>query len=57
LVERLDRLHSEWLVRGRPMVRDYRVAFVPIDEDAGPPPGGWALDRRFFRELLWLQTS
>lgn len=32
-----------------------------LDRDPGsgghramPPPGGWALDRRFFRELVWL---
>jgi len=55
LVEQLDGLHSEWLARGRPAVGDYRVAFVPIEEDSSPPRGGWAVDRRFFRELLWLQ--
>ncbi len=57
LVEDLDRLHSWWLARGRPAVGDYRVAFMPIGEDPGPPPGGWAIDRRFFRELVWLQAS
>jgi hypothetical protein len=51
LAEELDRLHAAWLARGRPALGDYRVAFVP----AAPPPGGWALDRRFFRELVWLQ--
>jgi hypothetical protein len=54
LVEELDRLHSEWLARGRPSVQDHKVAFVPIGEDAAPLPGGWVLDRRFFRELIWL---
>jgi hypothetical protein len=57
LVERLDRLHSEWLSRGRPTLGDYRVAFVSIEDDASVPPGGWVLDRRFFRQLVWLQRS
>ena len=55
LVEQLDRLHLQWLARGRPTLRDYQAAFVPVEEDSDPPPGGWALDRRFFRELVWLQ--
>jgi hypothetical protein len=55
LVEELDRLHAAWLARGRPVLGDYRVAFVPVAADAAPPPGGWALDRRFFRELVWLE--
>jgi protein-L-isoaspartate(D-aspartate) O-methyltransferase len=55
LVEELDHLHAGWLARGRPTLGDYRVAFVPIAEDAAPPPWGWALDRRFFRELVWLE--
>lgn len=55
LVERLDHLHSEWLSRGRPTLGDYQVAFVPIEEDASVPPGGWAPDRRFFRQLVWLE--
>jgi hypothetical protein len=54
LVEQLDRLHAGWLARGRPALGDYWVAFVPIEQDAAPPSGGWALDRRFFRELAWL---
>jgi protein-L-isoaspartate(D-aspartate) O-methyltransferase len=55
LVAELDRLHAEWLAQGRPRLGDYRVAFVPIEQDAAPPSGGWALDRRFFRELVWLE--
>jgi protein-L-isoaspartate(D-aspartate) O-methyltransferase len=54
LVEQLDRLHAGWLACGRPTLGDYCVAFVPIEQNATPPPGGWALDRRFFRELAWL---
>jgi protein-L-isoaspartate(D-aspartate) O-methyltransferase len=55
LMEQLDRLHADWLARGRPRIGDYQVAFVPIGQDAGPPPGSWVLDRRFFRQLIWLQ--
>jgi protein-L-isoaspartate(D-aspartate) O-methyltransferase len=55
LMEQLDRLHAGWLARGRPRIGDYRVAFVPISKDAAPPSGGWVLDRRFFRQLIWLQ--
>jgi protein-L-isoaspartate(D-aspartate) O-methyltransferase len=57
LVEQLDHLHSAWLASGRPTLRDYQVAFVPIGEDGAPPNGGWTLDRRFFRELVWLENS
>jgi len=57
LVEDLDRLHAGWLACGRPALEDYRVAFVPSGEDTAPPAGGWALDRRFYRELIWLQAS
>jgi protein-L-isoaspartate(D-aspartate) O-methyltransferase len=55
LVEQLERLYAGWLARGRPTLGDYRVAFVPIGQDAAPPPEGWVLDRRFFRELVWLE--
>lgn len=54
LADDLDRLHTRWLTSGRPALQDYRLAFVPIDQDAGPPAGGWAIDRRYFRELIWL---
>jgi protein-L-isoaspartate(D-aspartate) O-methyltransferase len=57
LVEDLDRLHAEWRSCGRPAVGDYRVAFAPIEQDSSPPRGGWAVDRRFFRELIWLHSS
>jgi protein-L-isoaspartate(D-aspartate) O-methyltransferase len=45
LADDLDRHHAEWLAIGRPMLGDYRVAFVPIEEGRPPPPTGWALDR------------
>jgi protein-L-isoaspartate(D-aspartate) O-methyltransferase len=54
LVDELERLHARWLADGRPALGDYRVAFTPIAEGATAPPGGWALDRRFYRELVWL---
>jgi hypothetical protein len=31
---------------------DYQVSFLPIQQDCGPPPRGWQIDRRFYRELL-----
>jgi Protein-L-isoaspartate(D-aspartate) O-methyltransferase (PCMT) len=55
LVEELDHLHSQWLARGRPTLGDYGVAFVPIGAEGSAPSGGWALDRRWFRELVWLE--
>jgi hypothetical protein len=33
---------------------DYQVAFAPIEQDFSPPES-WAVDRRFFCELVWLQ--
>jgi hypothetical protein len=55
LADELDRRHADWVARGRPALGDYRVAFVAVADDAAPPPGGWALDRRFFHELVWLE--
>jgi hypothetical protein len=55
LVRQLDRLHAQWLAAGRPGLGDYRMAFAPIDQHAAPPPGGWAVDRRFHRQLIWLE--
>ena len=57
LVDDLDRLHAQWLAIGRPALRDYQVAFVPVEEDAALPTGGWAIDRRYFRELVWLDPG
>lgn len=57
LVDDLDRLHAQWLASGRPALRDYQVAFVPLEEDAAPLTGGWAIDRRYFRELVWLPSG
>lgn len=54
LSDDLDRLHAQWLDLGRPSLRDYEVAFVPVDDDEAPPAGGWRIDRRYFRELVRL---
>jgi hypothetical protein len=49
-----------WLV-GQQVVTETRpfaddqVAFGPIEQDPSPPPESWAVDRRFFCELVWLQ--
>ena len=57
LADDLDRHHADWLAIGRPRLGDYRVALVPVEEGRRPPPGGWALDRPSFRELLWLEEA
>jgi hypothetical protein len=33
---------------------DYRISFVPIGTDRDPPPGGWQIERRFYRQRLTL---
>jgi protein-L-isoaspartate(D-aspartate) O-methyltransferase len=54
LARELDRHYREWDARGRPALGDYQVSFVPVDADGGPPPGGWQIERRFYRQLLTL---
>jgi hypothetical protein len=54
LARELDRRYREWDARGRPALEDYQISFRPIDADGGPPPGGWQIARRFYRELLKL---
>jgi protein-L-isoaspartate(D-aspartate) O-methyltransferase len=54
LARELDRRYREWDARGRPALEDYQVSFRPIDADGDPPPGGWQIVRRFYRELLTL---
>ncbi len=54
LARELDRRYREWDARGRPAISDYQVSFVPIDSDGHPPPGGWGIERRFYRERLAL---
>jgi protein-L-isoaspartate(D-aspartate) O-methyltransferase len=54
LARELDRRYREWDARGRPALEDYQISFQPIDADGDPPPGGWQIARRFYRELLTL---
>jgi protein-L-isoaspartate(D-aspartate) O-methyltransferase len=54
LARELDRRYREWDARGRPALEDYQISFRPIDAGGDPPPGGWQIVRRFYRELLTL---
>jgi protein-L-isoaspartate(D-aspartate) O-methyltransferase len=54
LARELDRRYREWDARGRPALEDYQISFRPIDADGDPPPGGWQIARRFYRERLTL---
>ncbi len=55
LARELDRRYRDWDARGRPAMQDYQLTFVPIDSEADPPPGGWQIERRFYRQLLTLR--
>jgi protein-L-isoaspartate(D-aspartate) O-methyltransferase len=57
LARELERRVRDWDARGRPAVEDYQVSFVPVDREGGPPPEGWQLKRRFYRELLTLRPA
>jgi hypothetical protein len=52
LAGELDRLYRDWDARGRPGMVGYRLVFVPVERDSGPPPEGWVIERRFYRELV-----
>jgi len=54
LADELDRHYRDWDARGRPMVGDYQVSFLPIEAECDPPRGGWQIKRRFYRELVTL---
>ena len=54
LAGELDRHYRDWDAHGRPTMQDYQVSFVPIGREAEPPPGGWQIERRFYRQLLTL---
>jgi protein-L-isoaspartate(D-aspartate) O-methyltransferase len=54
LARELDRRYREWDARGRPAMGDYQVSLVPIGAGGDPPPGGWQIVRRFYRERLTL---
>ena len=44
----------ERLLRMMTAINPRAASFVPVEEeDSTPTPGGWALDRRFFREFVW----
>jgi len=34
-----------------------RFPFAPAGADAGPPPGGWRIQRRFFQQIIQLGTG
>jgi len=54
LARELDRRYREWDARGRPALEDYHIWFVPVGADGDLPPGGWQIERRFYRQLLTL---
>ena len=54
LARELDRHYRDWDARGRPALGDYQVSFVPVDAACVPPPGGWQVERRFYRQLVTL---
>jgi protein-L-isoaspartate(D-aspartate) O-methyltransferase len=54
LARDLDRGYREWDARGRPAIEDYQISFLPIQAEGGTPPGGWQIERRFYRQLLTL---
>lgn len=56
LARRLEGLYREWEALGRPGTGDYRLLFSPVGTGGDPPPGGWVIERRFYRELATLGT-
>ena len=57
LARELDRRYRDWDAHGRPALEDYEVSFVPIDQERDPPPGGWQVERRFYRQLVSLSHA
>jgi len=57
LAVELDRHYRDWDARGRPAVDDYQVSFLPIGTECDAPPGGWQIERRFYRELVTLSPG
>jgi protein-L-isoaspartate(D-aspartate) O-methyltransferase len=55
LARQLDRRYRDWDARGRPAMEDYQITFWPIDTQDVPPPAGWQIERRFYRQLLSLR--
>lgn len=54
LARELERRYHDWDARGRPTIQDYEITFWPIDTRRDPPPGGWQIERRFYRQQLSL---
>jgi protein-L-isoaspartate(D-aspartate) O-methyltransferase len=52
LAREVDRLYRDWTARERPTIRDYRMTFLPVHDERDTPPGGWQIERRFYRELV-----
>jgi protein-L-isoaspartate(D-aspartate) O-methyltransferase len=52
LAREVDRLYRDWTAKGRPAIRDYRVTFLPVKDERDTPPGGWRIERRFYREIV-----
>jgi protein-L-isoaspartate(D-aspartate) O-methyltransferase len=52
LARELRRRYQEWDALGRPGMVDYQLLFVPVEEGYRLPPGGWQIERRFYRELV-----
>jgi protein-L-isoaspartate(D-aspartate) O-methyltransferase len=52
LAREVDRLYQDWAADRRPTIRDYRVTFLPVKDERDNPPGGWRIERRFYRELV-----
>jgi protein-L-isoaspartate(D-aspartate) O-methyltransferase len=54
LARTLERLYQRWLAIGRPMASDFLLSFQPAGVSSARPPGGWVIERRFYRELATL---
>ena len=52
LAREVHRLYRDWTANGRATIRDYRVTFLPVKDERDTPPGGWRIERRFYRELV-----
>jgi hypothetical protein len=52
LAGELDRLYRDWDARDRPRIGIYQLTFLPAGQECGPPPGGWLIERRCYRELV-----
>lgn len=54
----LEHLYAQWHHLGRPAPSRYRLRFVPLgDGSEDLPTGAWKMDRRFFRQLTWVDSG